>query len=360
MAIVVERFEERGGGVEAAAFHLVRELAARDVAVSVVCRVAPARPPSGATLVELRVSPTWQPLRLLRFSRQATAATARGFDLVHAYARTRHQTLYRCGGGCHAEYMERVYRRPQLRRLSPRHRAILAIEEAVFRDPAQWIECNSHHAARTVASRYAVPTRRLSVIYNGVDTERFHPRRRRQHRERLRASLGLRGPTALFVGDAFVRKGLDRAIRGLAAGPPDAQLLVAGAGDVARFRALAHGRGVEDRVRFLGRRPDVEVLHAAADLLVLPTRYDPFANACLEAMASGLPVATTPHNGVSELLEGGDAGLVIEGDFRAAFELLADAARLAARGEAARAIAEAHSWRHHADETLALYERVLA
>lgn len=360
MAIVVERFERTGGGVEAAAFQLVHQLAARDLAVTVVCRQAKASPPKGATLLELGVSSLWQPLRLARFSRQAAQATSGGFDLVHAYARTRRQNLYRCGGGCHAEYMERVYRRPEIRRLSPRHRAILAIEEAVFRDPAQWIQCNSQRTAHTLASRYAIPAKRLSVLYNGVDLERFHPGMRQRRRKEMRTALGLRGPTALFVGDAFFRKGLDRAIRGLEAGPGNAQLLVAGAGDETRFRALARSRGVADRVRFLGRWSEIESLHAAADLLVLPTRYDPFANACLEAMASGLPVATTPENGVSELLRAGSCGFVMADDFSEAFEILAESGRLAATGEAARTLAEGHSWRHHADETLALYQRILA
>jgi hypothetical protein len=71
------------------------------------------------------------------------------------------------------------------------------------------------------------------------------------------------------------------------------------------------------------------------DVLDEPTRYDPFANACLEAMASGLAVATTPDNGIADLLASGENGFVFAGDFGPAFALLDDPARLAAVGAAA-------------------------
>ena len=112
------------------------------------------------------------------------------------------------------------------------------------------------------------------------------------------------------------------------------------------------------RVLDLPRRSDVEALHAAAELLVLPTRYDAFANACLEAMASGLPVATTPSNGAAELIEPGVSGWIAERDFAPALRALDDPARLRAMGEAARRRAETFTWRSHADRVLELYARV--
>ena len=359
--MVVERFERAGGGVEQAAWRLVSELGTRGIETTVVCRQASGSTPENASVVRLPVPRTWQPLRVAAFSRGAARAT-RGFDVVHAFARTRHQHVYRAGGGSHAAYMKRVYRRPALRRLSPRHRAILGIERAVFRDPEQQIQCNARHAADEIARRYGVACERLSVIYNGVDTERFHPKAREERRREMRASLGLDGAAVLFVGSGFERKGLDRAIRALAlaSGPVagSAVLLVAGRGSEAAHRRLARARGVEDRVRFLGPRPDVENLHAAADLFVLPTRYDAFSNACLEAMASGLPVATTAENGAAELIRDGENGLVSDDDFRPVLERLDDPEGLAALGAAARATAEEHTWSRHADETLTLYARV--
>ena len=360
VAVVIERFGAETGGVESAARHLVSELAARDVDVTVLCREASGPAPSGAALETIPVPTSWQPLRLKRFSAKASEATRGRFDVVHGLSRTREQDIYRVGGGCHAAYMERVYRAPGLlRALSPRHRAILSIEEAVFRDEAQLIQCNARWLEEELRQRYGIADERLVTIYNGVDAERFHPRQRHTHKDRIRCELGVTGPLALFVGTGFARKGVDLAIRGLAASGMEADLAVAGAGDPAPFRRLAAELGISPRVHFLGPRSDVEALYAAADLFVLPTRYDAFSNACLEAMASGLPVATTPTNGASELIVPGRNGLLCESDFAPAFRALLDPEGLAKLGLEARRCAERLTWEAHADRVLELYARVV-
>lgn len=359
IALVCERFEPGRGGVEQVVYELSRELARRGRDVTVICRRATSDPPTGVRCEELRGPSFWQPLRIGSFSRRASARVS-SFDVVHGFSRTRHQHIYRAGGGSHAAYLERVHRWPALERaLSPRHRAILRIEEAVFRDPEQIVQCNSKLVANELAGRYRIPQGRLVTIHNGVDTERFHPERRTE-REEIRAELGVKGAVALFAGSGFRRKGLDRALDALAEAGAPVTLLVAGRGEWRPFRRQARRLGITGRVRFLSERPDPERLYAAADLLVLPTRYDPFSNACLEAMAAGLPVATTPENGASELIEHGVNGFVLRDDFPAAFAALRDPEQLLSMGRAARKTAESHSWARHAEQVLELYERVRA
>jgi UDP-glucose:(heptosyl)LPS alpha-1,3-glucosyltransferase len=70
-------------------------------------------------------------------------------------------------------------------------------------------------------------------------------------------------------------------------------------------------RNVSDSTIFLGGRKDPEVLYAASDLYLLPTRYDPFANSTVEALASGLPVITSENNGGCELIAQNINGSVI-------------------------------------------------
>jgi UDP-glucose:(heptosyl)LPS alpha-1,3-glucosyltransferase len=358
-AISIESFRPGPGGVEAACFALASELGRRAVDVTVLCREALPDAPPGVRIERLGGPTFWQPLRVLEFSRRAARAAAAGkFDVVQAFSRTRRQNVYRAGGGSHSAYMERVYARPALRRFSPRHAVLLRIESAVFADPSQIVLCNSRFVADEIARRHGVPASRLEVIYNGVDLERFHPRRRDAALESLRAELGLDGPVALFAGSGFARKGLDRAIAGLARSGAKATLLVAGAGDATAFRAQAESLGVAARVRFLGLRADLPALCAAADLFVLPTRYDPFANACLEAMAAGAPVATTLDNGAGELVEPGVNGFLCADDFSSAFRALEDPARLRELGSAARRTAERFPWSAHADAVLALWRRL--
>jgi UDP-glucose:(heptosyl)LPS alpha-1,3-glucosyltransferase len=358
-AIAIESFRPGPGGVEAAAFALAAELARRGVALTVLCRLAVPEPPRGLDVRRLGGPTFWQPLRVLAFSRAAGRAVDEGkFDVVQSYSRTRRQTVYRAGGGSHTAYMERMYARPSLSRWSPRHAAILSIENTVFADPSQTILCNSRFVADYIARRHGVPASRLEVIYNGVDLERFHPRLREPALQSLRAELGLDGPVALFAGSGFARKGLDRAIDGFARSGAKGTLLVAGSGDGAAFRAQAESLGVAARVRFLGLRADLPALCAAADLFVLPTRYDPFANACLEAMAAGAPVATTLDNGACELIEPGVTGFLCADDFSPAFRALDDPERLREMGARARRTAERFTWGAHADAVLALWQRL--
>src|SRR4030095_17001432 len=86
---------------------------------------------------------------------------------------------------------------------------------------------------------------------------------------------------------------------------------------------LSRRVAVADGVRFEGLRADVEHYYAGADLFVLPTLYDPFANTCLEAMACGLPVLTTAVNGATELMRDGINSCVLGAAPRA--ENVADA-----------------------------------
>ncbi len=359
-AITIESFRPGPGGVEGVAWQLARELGELGIDLTVLCRQAAKPAPAGVRVETLGGLTFWQPLRVLDFSRRAARAIAAGrFDVVQAFSRTRHQDVYRAGGGSHAAYMASVYRHPGLLRwLSPRHRSLLGIEEAVFRDERQTLLCNSRLVADELAERYGVAAARLAVIYNGVDLERFHPRERDRSGARLRSELGLEGPIALFVGSGFARKGLDRAIAGLAAAGVKADLVVVGAGDPSAFRRQAEALGIGGRVHFLGVRSDVAELYAAADLFVLPTRYDPFANVCLEAMAAGVAVATTPRNGAAELLEPGVSGFVCEDDFAPAFRALENPARLRGIADEARVVAERFAWREHATSVLALWAGV--
>jgi UDP-glucose:(heptosyl)LPS alpha-1,3-glucosyltransferase len=357
VALVIERFEP-SGGVEHVAWQVAHGLAAAGDAVQVVARRA--APTSAVHVVRTGGVVRWQPWRVLAFSRAAARCAPRArFDVVHSFSRTRHQDVYRAGGGSHADYLERRGA-GALRDLSPRHRILLAIEQGVFADPTQHVQCNSRMVRDELARRHALPEARTTVIYNGVDLARFDPTRCRDAGARLRAALAPdAAPLWLFVGSGFERKGLDTALAALAKAP--GRLWVAGADDTGAWRRRADALGVGARVDWLGLRRDVANLYAAADALVLPTRYDAFANACLEALAAGRPVVTSAANGAAEIV--GEAGFVTAdaedaGAVAAALHALADPAERARRGEAGRAIAERFSWHAHVEALRALYARI--
>jgi len=360
---VIERFEPAGGGVEGAAWRVAQGLAAAGDDVHVFSRRGTRG--DSVTLHSLAVPSFWQPLRVLAFSLAAAAATRSGFDVVHSFSRTRHQDVYRAGGGSHADFLERAYSpgAARWRRLSPRHAVLLAMEARIFADESQLVQCNSEMVRDELQHRYGIADARLAVLANGVDLERFHPGLRAEHRDALRRGLGVaeETPAWLLPGSGFRRKGVDTALRALATARDTGELWVVGRDDPAPWRALAAELGVGDRVRFLGHRSDMPALYGAADALVLPTRYDAFANVCLEGAACGLPIVTTAANGAARWL--GAAGLTLENaedseTLGKLLEELCEPERRSAWGSAARERAETQSWSRHVAELRDLYARV--
>ena len=292
------------------------------------------------------------------FARAARRAWEGGrFDLVQSHERIAGCDLYRAGDGVHAEWLDirRAAATPafgSLERLglalNPYHRYVCAAERRMFEHPRlRAVICNSSMVREEIRQRFGVAPEKLHVIHNGVDLEHFHPRHRTALRAAARAGLGAAAGDILFafVGSGFARKGLDAAIGALAGcGNVPYRLVVAG-GDrnAARFAALAAARGLGDRVQLLGGRDDVRPLYAAADCFILPTRYDPFPNTVLEALAMGLPAIVGRRSGAAEIVRHGENGWICEPDDVAGLvQLMHAAAGVAAdeeAGDAARAAA---------------------
>ena len=109
-------------------------------------------------------------------------------------------------------------------------------------------------------------------------------------------------------------KGIDVAIRALAS-IPGAFLWVAGSGTLEKeLKELAALCGVQDRVRFLGWRNDRSSLLKAADVCLVPSRYEPFGNVVLNAWAHEVPLIAASSQGPRFLIRGGEDGLVVPTD----------------------------------------------
>lgn len=356
VALVVERIGARGGGVERVAARLARELAEGGDRVSVIAREAePTALAAGVELVRVGVPRAWQPLRVSLFSRAARGAAQRlRADVVYSLARAEGAQLYRAGAGCHPDYLDALHRGAgrALRRISPRHRALLRLERRVLRDPALRVQFTSRWVREQVERRYGIERARGRVLPPAVDAQAFDAERQRGAARELRRARGARGLVWLFAGSGFRRKGLDLALRALAAGPARAELWVAGRGDPAPWRRLAQALGVASRLHFLGPVADLAPCYAACDALLLPTRYDAFANVCLEAAAAGRAVLTSARNGAAELLR--EAGVATPepedvAAFASALEGLADPAERERAGERCRSVALRLGWAAHVE-----------
>ena len=201
---------------------------------------------------------------------------------------------------------------------------------------------------------------RLLVIFNGVDVQEFSPQKQG------RSSFDLPDGVVLFLfaGDIKTRrKNLDGVLRAIAH-VDGVHLAVAGPVDKSPYPSLARELGIAERVHFLGRIKEMNLLMGATDGLIFPSRYDPMGLVVLEAMASGLPVITACTTGASAVLDDPQWTLNDPDDAATLIKLvqrLADDSELRARlGARNRSIALAHSWTVMADSYLELFRKVSA
>ena len=294
---------------------------------------------------------------LEEFSR-AFQASQTGCDVHFSLERVPSCDVFRAGDGVHAAWLQRrdgfdpVWKR-LTRWINRKHAQILRLERQVF-DPANTkvVIANSKMVRDEILARFPFPPSRVHVIYNGITPSSVAPSRAEARRI---WNIDEKTFCPLFLGTGWERKGLATAIRA-ADCLEETTLLVAGRGVADRYRGK--------NVRFLGPVKDIASLFAASDILVLPTWYDPFSNACLEALAAGLPVITTDANGFSEIIERGVHGdITAPGDVHAIAELL-DSWRIPGRcaeaREACLRLASEFSIEKNATETLRVLQGVFA
>ncbi len=168
-----------------------------------------------------------------------------------------------------------------------------------------------------------MPAERLPVIYSGLDTERFHPR---LDGRVLRRELEIAedAPVVALVARFQRVKGhhvFQQMAERILVEQPDTQFIVAGDDvfDVAadqryRDQILARARSsplLRNHLHYIGFRHDVEMVYAAADVLVCPSEFESYGKANLEAMACGKAVVSTERGGPAETIEHGVSGLLV-------------------------------------------------
>jgi len=284
------------------------------------------------------------PFTIYLASRRAVRALLRqgvGFDLIDAH--------YFYPDGVAAALLARAFDRPLAItargtdiNLIPRYRLPrLMIRRAAARAFALAGVCKA--LADAMRELGLGDGEKIRVLRNGVDLVRFRPADRAAARQRL----GLAKPTLISVGHLIDRKGHDIVIRALEnLGGFD--LLIAGEGERRDdLERLARDLGVAGRVRFLGQvsQDALVELYNAADILVLASSREGWANVLLEAMACGTPVVASNVWGTPEVVAAPEAGRLMA---ERTPEALAEAVRALSAAlpdrAATRAYAEGFSW----------------
>lgn len=319
---------------------------------------------------------TCNPFFIGRVQRERSFARAApkyfsNFDLVQSHERIPGCHIYRAGDGVHRVWMEERSRtltalRNRIFLTSHMHRFILSQEKALYAHPSlKAVICNSRMVYEEIQMHYGLPKDKLHVIYNPVSTDFFTPSLKDRYREAIRQKLGIPkdAPTILFVGSGFERKGLPGAIYAAGKSSIKPHLIVIGKGKPnLHYSGLIRKLKMRDRFHFMREQEDVRPYYGAADLFLLPTLYDPFPNAVLEAMASGLGVITTFKCGAKEIVEEGMNGFIRDAlDYEGLAQSI-DAAYekgLNALGMAARLSVEKYNRQNFLENMLRFYERLI-
>jgi glycosyltransferase involved in cell wall biosynthesis len=209
---------------------------------------------------------------------------------------------------------------PIQRRSLPRDLLVRARNAACLL-PVRHILSVSGFVRRRLIESDHVPPSKITVLYNGIDLDRFSAPA--ESRAAIRRRLGLPEDHGIVtsVGQLIDSKGIDYLIEAASAlgempdrpGRPPTTWLVVGDGD--RREALmskAQGLGLGERMRFLGKRDDVQAILAASDVFVFPSVWDEaLGYVLLEAMAMGVPIVASRVGGIPEVIRDGENGLLV-------------------------------------------------
>jgi UDP-glucose:(heptosyl)LPS alpha-1,3-glucosyltransferase len=309
----------------------------------------------------------FRPISFAYFAKRAMSGEK--FALVHSHERIFAMDVFTVHGLPHRTWKEKVRRK----RMS------------LFDRSTAWVESKGIHCDRICAilpvselvkegllNVYDIPKERIHVIHPGIGREQVSVIDKEESRSLIRERHGLSQEDLilLFVGMNFEIKGLDTILSGVAylaqKGNRYSKLkvLVVGKGDTKKYELLSRRMEIQDRIIFAGVREEIGAYYRASDVFVMPSLFDTFGMAVLEAMAAGVPVIITRNVGARDLVENGVNGFILQDnpsppDFGECVAMLLDKERRLRMGEMAQREASKHTWDQIAKQVSAIYEETL-
>lgn len=289
------------------------------------------------------------------------------YDVIQSHDKTLYQDLYRAGDGCHIEWLnQRLKRRGIFGRwgikMNPYHWLVLRMERMILKGHRfRKIIAISGMVKRNIIEHYGVDESDIAVVYNGVDLKRFRPQNRDLYRNEIRKRYAVDESefVLLCVGSGFERKGIRYILQAIERITAPLTLIIAGRGSAEKYRSLIQ----RQTVIFCGPQKEIHKFYAASDVFVSTPIYEPFGNACLEALASGIPIITTRLSGASEILEDGREGFLVNepedtGFIAEKINRLMDRDVQERMCRDARKLAERYSLENHIHEMMRVYDTI--
>ena len=264
---------------------------------------------------------------------------------------------------------------PQSRVISSYHDEIVSegpLNRMIDRFTMKWTQylvCCSQAVQRSLERRIAGTSKPVVVIPFGVEANRFGDSATGGRTNPSDPGLPVLGTVCRLVEP---KKGLAYLLRAVAElereqGKPVCRLMIVGEGPAeGELRVLSNQLNIADRVEFMGTRRDIPALLSQMDVFVLPSLYEGFGIAILEAMAAGKPVIATTVGGIPEFVEHGHSGLLVSpGDSKTLAEAIKEVIAHPEQAKIMGRNGQAHVRKHYAIESVVrrhedLYELCMA
>lgn len=367
IALVCKNYAVERGGMERYTVLLGRELVRAGHEVHVFANTW--QKEAGIITHHVPIIRFTSPLKNYSFAYFADRELSRmHFDVMHGIERILYQDIYRVSAGISPVQLIQRYPNRLIRwakSIGPRRVVLKYLEHKIFvGNGCKIVMTNSKMVKKQIIDHYNADPDRIIVIYNGVDTLKFNIQVKEKYRESVRKEYDIDNNQSviIFVSHDFKLKRLQTILNAMTLLEKKYILMVVGNGKKKNYLKWAIKNGLGEQVLFLGPKKNMEKYYAAADILVLPTLYDAFANVCLEAIACGLPVITTRSNGFAEVITEGKNGFILESQNPA--ELAGKINNLESESERSRiaknaaALALDFTMEKHIAHVLKLYKRV--
>ncbi|NOR54184.1 MAG: glycosyltransferase, partial [Candidatus Aminicenantes bacterium] len=244
------------------------------------------------------------------------------------------------------------------------------------RQTERWVDrfiILSEASRRTLIEGHEIPPEKIVKIHNGIEIEEYHPdiKEVRNKKLELRRELGLKSdvPVIGAIGRLVWQKGFEyliRAIPQVIEAFPEAKFLIVGEGPLRRrLEELSKKLKIEDNIIFTGFRSDIKDILATIELLAMPSLLEGLPIVLLEGMAMAKPIVATRIDGMTEVLENSETGLLVPTKnshelAEAIIEILKNKTKADLLGQNARKIVEEKfSVKRMVEQTELVYEKLL-
>ena len=276
--------------------------------------------PEGFDIERLNVSGASNHARMLDFHRQINKALSLEQNvLLTGFNKMPGLDVYYAADTC---YKDKALSKGWWYKLTSRYKQYCAFEEAVFSEQSHTVSLLISGLQKPVFQQhYNTPDARIIILPPGISKDRCRPDNAEAIRESFRQEFGLtdQDKLVLMVGSGFKTKGLDRAIKAIAALPESlkdrSRFFIIGQDKQKPFESLAQQLGIRDKIQFFSGRDDIPRFLLGADILIHPAYNENTGTVLLEALVAGLPVLTTDVCGYAHYILDADAGKVVNSPF---------------------------------------------